>query len=76
MFADFGTVGGEIDACLSGNINKKFYTSNLDTNSSALNFFYGLSGFHFEKGDGIFDKFWKLNKIIFFFSIWKLKILE
>ncbi len=46
--ADFGTIGGELNPCVSGNIFYNFNTTDLDTNSSALNFFYGFSGFHFE----------------------------
>ncbi len=48
LSADFGTVGGELDACISGSTLYNFNTIDLDTNSSALNLYFGLSGFHFE----------------------------
>ncbi len=40
----------------------------MDTNSSALNFYFGFSGFHIENGDGIFYKTFKkfLNLFILF----------
>lgn len=53
MFADFGTIGGELNKCLqaSGSQDYFFNTKDLDTNSSEPRFYFGLSGFHFEFGN-------------------------
>ncbi len=66
LFADFGTAGDDFGPCESGNVLRDFNTIDLDTNSSALTFYFGFSGFHFENGDGIYKNFFiQDNKPIF-----------
>jgi hypothetical protein len=66
LFADFGTAGDNFGPCESGNVRRDFNTIDLDTNSSALTFYFGFSGFHFENGDGIYKNFFiQDNKPIF-----------
>jgi hypothetical protein len=67
--ADYGTIGGEFNACISGYNLYYFNTADLDTNSSALNFYFGLSGYYFEKGDGNLQLLLKKLKILFILFI-------